>query len=48
MKKHSFEENEYLDELTTDSTPFRSGSTYKEEGSNINYKYNKTPVKDFN
>ena len=48
MKKHSLEENEYFDEPTTDSTSFEAQVPTKKKGSNIDYKYNKTPMEDFN
>ena len=47
MKKHSLEESEDLDELTTDSMSFEVQVPTKKKGSNIAYNYNKTPVEDF-
>ena len=47
MKKHSLEEGEDLDEPTTDSMSFEAQVSTKKKGSNIDSKYNKTPVEDF-
>ena len=47
MKNHSLEESEDFDELTTDSMSFEAQVPTKKKGSNIDYKYNKTPVEGF-
>ena len=46
MKEHSLEESEDLDEPTTNSMSFEAQVPTKKKGSNVDYKYNKTPVED--
>ena len=42
----SLEESEDLDEATTDSTSFQAQVSTKKKDSNMDYKYNKTPMED--
>ena len=46
MKNHCLEESEDLDEATTDSTSFQAQVSTKKKDSNMDYKYNKTPMED--